>query len=97
MTCNRRHHCFGQIGKKGAPPSIRSGAAMTVHKNRALLFGGVLDHEGPQHAVKCVSLCVRCCASGLFCPPASMHACLELCDFGSGATDYPTNWRQAEK
>ncbi|CAN0002794.1 unnamed protein product, partial [Sphacelaria rigidula] len=40
-----------QIGKKGAPPSIRSGAAMTVHKNRALLFGGVLDHEGPQHAV----------------------------------------------
>ncbi|CAN0439969.1 unnamed protein product, partial [Scytosiphon promiscuus] len=41
-----------QIGKKGAPPSIRSGAAMTVHKNRALLFGGVLDHEGPQHAVR---------------------------------------------
>eukprot|EP00903_Cladosiphon_okamuranus_P016175 g14926.t1 len=45
---------WDRIGKKGAPPSIRSGAAMTVHKNRALLFGGVLDHEGPQHAVKSI-------------------------------------------
>ncbi|CAM9309596.1 unnamed protein product [Ascophyllum nodosum] len=45
---------WDRIGKKGSPPSIRSSAAMTVHKNRALLFGGVLDHEGPQHAVKSV-------------------------------------------
>ncbi|CAM9991694.1 unnamed protein product, partial [Ectocarpus sp. 13 AM-2016] len=45
---------WDRIGKKGAPPSIRSGAAMTVHKNRALLFGGVLDHEGPQHALRSV-------------------------------------------
>lgn len=45
---------WDRMGKKGAPPSIRSGAAMTVHKNRALLFGGVLDHEGPQHAVRSV-------------------------------------------
>jgi N-acetylneuraminic acid mutarotase len=36
---------WDKLGKKGAPPSKRSGAAMVVHKGRALLFGGVIDEE----------------------------------------------------
>ncbi|CAM9721129.1 unnamed protein product [Chrysoparadoxa australica] len=40
-----------RMGKKGAPPCQRSSAAMVVHKNRALLFGGVVDQEGPQHSM----------------------------------------------
>jgi len=33
------------VVKKGTPPSRRSGAASCVHKNRLIMFGGVLDTE----------------------------------------------------
>jgi hypothetical protein len=34
-----------RLSKKGTAPSRRSGASFTVHKNRALVFGGVFDKE----------------------------------------------------
>jgi len=33
------------IQNKGSPPTRRSGAASTVHKNRMIIFGGVTDKE----------------------------------------------------
>lgn len=41
-----------KLSKKGNAPSPRSGASMTVYRNRALLFGGVLDEEGLRHTMK---------------------------------------------
>ena len=35
-----------KVRSKGQVPSARSGAVMAVHRNRALLFGGVVDEEG---------------------------------------------------
>ena len=35
-----------RLSRRGQAPSARSGAAMCVHKNRALLFGGVHDTSG---------------------------------------------------
>ncbi|CAM9122639.1 unnamed protein product, partial [Phaeothamnion confervicola] len=43
-----------RVGKKGCPPTPRSGASMCVHKGRALLFGGVFDTEGAHHDVSSV-------------------------------------------
>ena len=39
-----------KMSRKGQSPSPRSGAAMTVYKNKALLFGGVFDEEGKKDA-----------------------------------------------
>ena len=36
-----------RISRKGTPPSKRSGLSCAVHKNRAILFGGVCDKEKP--------------------------------------------------
>ncbi len=35
-----------RVGKRGDYPSPRCGAAISVHWNKALLFGGVYDQEG---------------------------------------------------
>lgn len=43
---------WDKIGKKGIPPSTRSGASMIIHKSRALVFGGVSDIEGGQHIIE---------------------------------------------
>jgi hypothetical protein len=40
-----------KISKKGMYPSPRSGAAMVVYKNKAILFGGVTDIEGARHSI----------------------------------------------
>ena len=41
-----------KCSKKGSPPSVRSGASMTVYRNKAILFGGVFDQEGHQHSMQ---------------------------------------------
>lgn len=41
-----------KLSRKGQTPSPRSGATMTVYKNKALLFGGVHDEEGLHHSMK---------------------------------------------
>ncbi|KAH9129334.1 hypothetical protein AeMF1_000620 [Aphanomyces euteiches] len=43
-----------RLSRKGHPPTPRSGATMTVYKNRAILFGGVFDEEGRRHELKSV-------------------------------------------
>ncbi|ETW02247.1 hypothetical protein H310_05799 [Aphanomyces invadans] len=43
-----------KLSRKGHAPSPRSGATMTVYKNRAILFGGVFDEEGRRHELKSV-------------------------------------------
>jgi hypothetical protein len=35
-----------KISRKGDFPSTRCGSAVTMYKNKALLFGGVFDEEG---------------------------------------------------
>ena len=35
-----------KISKKGSAPCPRSGTTLAVYKNRAIAFGGVVDHEG---------------------------------------------------
>jgi N-acetylneuraminic acid mutarotase len=34
-----------RLSRRGTPPTRRSGASFTVHKNRALVFGGVFDKD----------------------------------------------------
>ncbi|OQR83764.1 hypothetical protein ACHHYP_14301 [Achlya hypogyna] len=43
-----------KLSRKGHAPTPRSGATMTVYKNRAILFGGVFDEEGRRHELKSV-------------------------------------------
>ncbi|OQS05922.1 hypothetical protein THRCLA_01987, partial [Thraustotheca clavata] len=43
-----------KLSRKGHAPSPRSGATMTVYKNRAILFGGVYDEEGRRHELKSI-------------------------------------------
>jgi N-acetylneuraminic acid mutarotase len=38
-----------RISRKGEYPSPRAGSVSTVHKNKMLVFGGVLDNEGDHH------------------------------------------------
>ena len=40
-----------RVSKKGHAPSRRCGASMVVYKNKGVLFGGVLDEEGPRHSL----------------------------------------------
>jgi N-acetylneuraminic acid mutarotase len=40
-----------RIARKGETPSPRCGSVVTVYKNKALLFGGVYDVEGPRHSI----------------------------------------------
>eukprot|EP00644_Phytophthora_capsici_P012416 jgi/Phyca11/121937/e_gw1.46.430.1 len=41
-----------KLSRKGQAPSPRGGAAVTVHKQRFILFGGVFDEEQRRHAIK---------------------------------------------
>jgi N-acetylneuraminic acid mutarotase len=41
-----------RVSRKGSAPSPRSGAVMTLYKNKGLLFGGVVDTEGPRHSLQ---------------------------------------------
>lgn len=43
-----------KVSRKGIKPSLRSGAVMTYYKNKAILFGGVIDEEGAHHDMKSV-------------------------------------------
>lgn len=43
-----------RISRKGEFPSSRAGSASIVHKNKMLLFGGVLDNEGDHHKMDSV-------------------------------------------
>ena len=45
---------WAKLSKKGAFPSTRSGAVMTLYKNKGILFGGVHDSEEPRHGMKSV-------------------------------------------
>eukprot|EP00981_Chlorochromonas_danica_P001943 scaffold402_cov166-Ochromonas_danica.AAC.1 len=40
-----------KVSRKGDYPTARSGAVMTVFKNKALSFGGVVDEEQPGHTL----------------------------------------------
>eukprot|EP01033_Poteriospumella_lacustris_P005367 gene5367-3826_t len=40
-----------RVSKKGEYPTARCGAVAAVFKNKALIFGGVFDEEGPRHAL----------------------------------------------
>jgi hypothetical protein len=51
-----------KISRKGDFPSTRCGSAVTMYKNKALLFGGVFDEEGACLRLQPVRYCaVRCC------------------------------------
>ncbi|CAH0476097.1 unnamed protein product [Peronospora belbahrii] len=41
-----------KLSSKGQAPSPRSGAAVTVHKQRFILFGGVFDEEKRRHTMQ---------------------------------------------
>ncbi|KAL3661597.1 hypothetical protein V7S43_013357 [Phytophthora oleae] len=41
-----------KLSRKGQAPSPRGGAAVTVHKQRFILFGGVFDEEQRRHAMQ---------------------------------------------
>jgi len=43
-----------KVSRKGEAPSARCGSMLTLYRNKALLFGGVSDAEGPQHSLKSV-------------------------------------------
>lgn len=43
-----------RISRKGEYPSSRAGSSSIVHKNKMLLFGGVLDNEGDHHKMESV-------------------------------------------
>ena len=45
------HLQWSRINKKGQAPSRRCGASMITYKNKALIFGGVLDEEGKNHSI----------------------------------------------
>jgi N-acetylneuraminic acid mutarotase len=40
-----------KVSKKGHFPTKRCGAVMTIYKNKAILFGGVLDEERDRHTM----------------------------------------------
>jgi hypothetical protein len=43
-----------RISRKGEYPSARAGSSSIIHKNKMLLFGGVLDNEGDHHKMDSV-------------------------------------------
>ncbi len=43
-----------RITRKGEYPSQRAGTSSVLHKNKLLVFGGVLDSEGDQHKMESV-------------------------------------------
>ncbi|EED88418.1 predicted protein, partial [Thalassiosira pseudonana CCMP1335] len=43
-----------RISRKGEYPSPRAGTSSILHKNKMLLFGGVLDNEGDHHKMESV-------------------------------------------
>jgi len=45
------HLQWSRLNKKGQAPSRRCGASMITYKNKAVVFGGVLDEEGKNHSI----------------------------------------------
>ncbi|KAL9185020.1 hypothetical protein ACHAXT_002797 [Thalassiosira profunda] len=43
-----------RITRKGEYPSARAGTSAVLHKNKMLVYGGVLDHEGDHHKLDSV-------------------------------------------
>ncbi|KAL7546836.1 hypothetical protein ACHAWF_010164 [Thalassiosira exigua] len=43
-----------RLSRKGEYPSARAGTSCALHKNKMLLFGGVLDSEGDHHKMESV-------------------------------------------
>ena len=43
-----------RISRKGEYPSARAGTSAVLHKNKMLVFGGVLDNEGDHHKLSSV-------------------------------------------
>jgi hypothetical protein len=48
----RQEPTWEKMSRKGQAPSPRGGAAVTVHKQRFILFGGVYDEEQRRHAIQ---------------------------------------------
>ncbi|RLN20101.1 hypothetical protein BBJ28_00016935, partial [Nothophytophthora sp. Chile5] len=48
----RQAPTWEKLSRKGQAPSPRSGAAVTVHKQRFILFGGVFDEEKRRHTMQ---------------------------------------------
>jgi hypothetical protein len=48
----RQQPTWEKLSRKGQAPSPRGGAAVTVHKQRFILFGGVLDEEKRRHTMQ---------------------------------------------
>ncbi|KAE8991388.1 hypothetical protein PR002_g20864 [Phytophthora rubi] len=48
----RQSPTWEKLSRKGQAPSPRGGAAVTVHKQRFILFGGVFDEEKRRHAMQ---------------------------------------------
>ncbi|CEG48418.1 Protein containing repeated kelch motifs [Plasmopara halstedii] len=51
-TLKRQSPTWEKLSRKGQAPSPRSGAAVTVHKQRFILFGGVFDEEKRRHTIE---------------------------------------------
>ncbi|KAL7534458.1 hypothetical protein ACHAXR_005887, partial [Thalassiosira sp. AJA248-18] len=43
-----------RLSRKGEYPSARAGSSCVLHKNKMLVFGGVMDNEGDHHKIKSV-------------------------------------------
>ncbi|TDH72428.1 uncharacterized protein CCR75_003282 [Bremia lactucae] len=48
----RQSPTWEKLSRKGQAPSPRGGAAVTVHRQRFILFGGVLDEEKRRHTMQ---------------------------------------------
>ncbi|KAG3084915.1 hypothetical protein PI124_g18254 [Phytophthora idaei] len=48
----RQSPTWEKLSRKGQAPSPRGGAAVTVHKQRFILFGGVFDEEKRRHTIQ---------------------------------------------
>ncbi|ETL24800.1 hypothetical protein L916_21258 [Phytophthora nicotianae] len=48
----RQSPTWEKLSRKGQAPSPRGGAAVTVHKQRFILFGGVFDEEQRRHTMQ---------------------------------------------
>ncbi|CAH0493667.1 unnamed protein product [Peronospora farinosa] len=48
----RQSPTWEKLSRKGQAPSPRGGAAVTVHKQRFILFGGVFDEEKRRHTMQ---------------------------------------------
>lgn len=48
----RQEPTWEKLSRKGQAPSPRGGVAVTTHKQRIILFGGVFDEEQRRHAIQ---------------------------------------------